>query len=226
VSWLVDLLGVYGRVLRRAVELTLKHWWLGPVAIGYQVLVLALMAALAPFGMVGGFIVTIGMAALMSSWMVLVGNVVRNGRVTFADVPQSFAVHLGDVVTFFFLLWVLNTIAGLAFQDLALAAIVFELASFVFLNAVPEQIYLGGNAGTAVFVESYRFIGTYWIEWLPMTAALALLVLVAASVPFPPLALALGGIAFALMSIARGLLFLELTTSSRRAREFARRTAG
>jgi uncharacterized membrane protein len=34
------------------------------------------------------------------------------------------------------------------------------------------------------------------------------------------------GIAFAFIFISRGLLFLELTTSSRRAREFQRRFAG
>jgi hypothetical protein len=29
VSWLTDLLGIYRRVLRRAFDMTLKHWWLG-----------------------------------------------------------------------------------------------------------------------------------------------------------------------------------------------------
>jgi len=45
-------------------------------------------------------------------------------------------------------------------------------------------------------------------------------------VPVQAVATVLGGIVLAFGSIARGLLFLELTTSSRRAREFARRSAG
>jgi hypothetical protein len=226
VSWLTDLAGVYGRVLRRAFELTLQHWWLGLVAIAYLVAFGTLAVVAGQLGFAGGFLLGIGMAALMSSWLVLVGHVVRNGRVTIADVPESFLVYMGDVLTFLFLRFALNYVAKIAFADVPLVAIVFDLATFVFLNAVPEQIYLGGNTGVAVFVESYRFVGTYWIEWLPATALLAVLLALATLVPFPPLALVLGGIVMAFGFIMRGLLFLELTTSSRRAREFARRSAG
>ena len=225
-SWITDLLGVYSGVLRRAVELTLKHWWLGLVAILYQVLAIAIVAFFGAFGWLGGIFVAIGWSGLASSWMVLVGHVVRNGRVTLADVPESFAVHLFDVWLFFFFYGFATRAAEQAFVDLPYAAIVFQLTCFVFLNAVPEPIYLGGASGLAIFVEIYRFMSTYWVEWLPLTGALFVLVLIALGVPFTPLALALSGLAFALMSIARGLLFLELTTSSRRAREFARRAAG
>jgi len=226
VSWLRDVLVVYARVLRRALDLTVKHWWLGLVAIGYQAVLLVIALIAGQLGIVGGFLMTLAMAALISSWMVLVGHLVRWGRATSRDLPESFVVYLGDVVTFLFLLWVLRYVAAIAFADLPFAAIVFHLALFVFLNAVPEQIYLGGHAGVAVFVESYRFVGAHWIEWLPATALLVLLLVVTSAVPFMPLALVLGGVALAFISIARGLLFLELTTSSRRAREFQRRAAG
>ena len=225
-SWLTDLLGVYGRVLRRAFELTLKHWWLGPVAIGYLGVFFTLAIVASQLGFAGGFLLAIGMAALMSSWLVLVGHVVRNGRVTIADIPESFLVYLGDVITFLFFRMLLNWVANAAFADVSYVAIVFDLAVLVFLNAAPEQIYLGGNTGLAVFVESYRFVGTYWIEWLPATALFIVLLFAVSLVPVPVVALVLGGIVMAFGFIARGLLFLELTTSSRRAREFARRSAG
>jgi len=96
----------------------------------------------------------------------------------------------------------------------------------VFLNAAPEQIYLARNSGLAVFVESYRFIGTYWIEWLPINVLLAVLFRAVIDVPVIGVALVLAAIVLTFGFIARGLLFLQLTTSSRRAREFARRTAG
>jgi hypothetical protein len=225
VSWLRDLLVVYGRVLQRTGELTLRHWWLGVVAIGYQAVLLGVLLLAAPLGIVGGFLATFVMAALMSSWLVLLGHVVRSGRATFADIRDSFFVYLGDVLTFGFLLWALQFIGSVAFADFGYATIVFELALLVFLSAVPEQIYLGGESGAAVFVESYRFVSAYWIEWLPFTALLLVLVVVAGAVPFLPVALVTGGIAFTFMFIGRGLLFLELKTSSRRAREFQRRAA-
>ena len=225
-SWLTDLLVVYARVLRRTSDLTVRNWWLGLVAIGYQGLLLGLIPLLATLGMVGGFLMAFAMAALLSSWLVLVGHVVRAGRTVLADLPGSFVVHLGDVLTFGFLLWALRYIAAIAFADFSYAAIVFELALLVFLSAVPEEIYLGNNAGAAVFVESYRFVAAHWIEWLPATAVLLLVTLIASAVPFLPVAVVTGGIALAFMFIGRGLLFLELSTSSRRAREFQRRVAG
>jgi len=225
VSWLTDLLDVYGRVLRRAFELTLKHWWLGLIAIAYVGIFFSLAVVAGQLGIVGGFLLAIGMALLISSWLVLVGQVVRNGRVTLAEVPESFLVHLGDVITLLFfrslLSWAANSLGE------SYAGIVLDLAIAVFLNAAPEQIYLGRNSGLAILVESYRFIGQYWIEWLPVNALLLVLFTAALFfVPIGALATVLGGIVLAFGSIARGLLFLELTTSSRRAREFARRSAG
>jgi hypothetical protein len=227
VSWLTDLADVYGRVLRRAIELTVKHWWLGLVAIAYLAAFAALAIVAAPFGLVGGFLLGFGMAALISSWLVLVNQVVRNGRVTIAEIPESFVVYLLDVITFLFFRSLLSWAASSAFGDASYAGIVADLAIFVFLNAAPEQIYLARNSGLAVFVESYRFIGTYWIEWLPINVLLVLLFqLVIEYVPVMSVAVVLAAILLAFGFIARGLLFLELTTSSRRAREFARRAAG
>jgi len=223
-SWIQDLAGVYGRVIRRAADLAVRHWWLGLVSVAYQGLLLGLALLVAPLGMIGGFVLTFAMAATMSSWFVLLGHVVREGRTSLADVPGSFVVYLGDVLTFGFLLWALQFIASVAFADFSYLAIVFELALLVFLSAVPEQIYLAGETGPAVFVESYRFVAAHWIEWLPAMALLVVVVVLAMAVPFLPLAVVAGGFALAFMFIGRGLLFLELTTSSRRAREFQRRS--
>jgi hypothetical protein len=225
VSWLTDLLDVYGRVLRRAFGLTTQHWWLGLIAIAYVGIFFSLAVIAGSLGIAGGFLLAIGMALLISSWLVLVGQVVRNGRVTIAEVPESFLVHLGDVITLLFFRSLLNWAANSLGETYA--GIVLDLAIAVFLNAAPEQIYLGRNSGLAILVESYRFIGQYWIEWLPVNALLFVLFTAALFVvPIQTIAIVLGGIVLAFGSIARGLLFLELTTSSRRAREFARRSAG
>ena len=224
-SWLRDLLGVYRRVLQRSVELTVRHWWLALVAFAYTAALLGVLMLVAPLGLVGGFIGTLVMAALMSSWLVLLGHVVRSGRAVFSDIRDSFFVYLGDVVTFGFLLWALQFIGSVAFAHLGYAAIVFDLAVLVFLSAFLEEIYLGGHSGVTVFVESYRFVSANWIEWLPATGILLLLVFAAGAFPFGPVAFLLSGLALTFMFIGRGLLFLELSTSSRRAREFQRRAA-
>jgi hypothetical protein len=226
VSWLTDLFALYGRVLRRAMELTRRHWWLGLLAVAYVGIFVGAGLFASNLGFLGGFLVTLVMAALVSSWFVLIGHVVRSGRVTAADIQGSWFVHLGDVITFGFLLWALRQIGAIAFAELSYVAIVFELALLVFLSAVPEQIYLGSESGAAIFVESYRFVAAHWVEWLPATTALSTLMVAAMQIPYAPLAMVATGIAFAFIFISRGLLFLELTTSSRRAREFQRRFAG
>ena len=47
-SWLTDLLDVYGRVLSRAFDLTIKHWWLGLIAIAYVGIFFALLVVAEP----------------------------------------------------------------------------------------------------------------------------------------------------------------------------------
>lgn len=225
-SWLRDVLGVYERVLRRTFQLTVAHWWLGLVAVAYQLVALGVYFLAGLLGIVGGFVFTFAAAALFSSWLVLVGHVVRSGRASLSDVRDSFFVHLGDVLTFGFLLWILVLVGTTAFAGFEYLAIVFALALLVFLSAVPEQIYLGGRSGMAILAESYRFVAANWIEWLPATGALVVLTGIASAVPFVPLALLAGGIASTFMWVARGLLFLELDSSSRRARDFQRRAAG
>jgi hypothetical protein len=227
VSWLVDLLGVYGRVLRRAAVLLARHWWLGLAAVVYQFMVdMVLPVVGIPFGIFGSFVTVIGSAALGSSGLVLLGHVVREGRVTLADVPDSFGVYLIDLVTFGFLLWAVRYVTAVAYADFPYAAIGFALAARALLSAVPEEIYLAGEGGAAMFVGSYQFVATHLIEWLPAALVLYLVWNVATDVLIEPFASVLGGFALAFMFVCRGLLFLELTTSSRRAREFQRRATG
>ena len=155
---------------------------------------------------------------------------IRTGRVHFRDLPAGFAAYLGDLLTVFFLVWVLSLVASLVLAPFPFLRIVFVLACFVFFNAVPELIYLGGHAPAELLVESYRFIGENWIEWFPANIVLARMRRrgpraarrrrpVFSSRP-PP------GVVLYFAMIVRGLLFQELATSSRRGREFRRRAAG
>src|SRR5207244_3175213 len=112
-----------------------------------------------------------------------------------------------DLLTVGFFMWMLGMIDRYVLAPFPLVSIVFELAAFVFLNAVPELIYLGRHSAAELLVESYRFIGENWIEWFPPNVVMVL------------------GVAAYFFMIVRGLLFLELSTSSRRAREFQRRAS-
>jgi len=228
-GWLRDTATLYARVFRRATLLALRNWPVGLVVILYGMLLSAAALVAAPFGIVGGFLLYLVTVACFSSWLSLVEQVIRTGRVRLSDVPTGFTAYFGDLLTVGFLFWGLQLIASLVLAPFPFLRIVFILAVLVFLNAVPELVYLGRHAAAEVLVESYRFIGENWIEWFPANLVLAACVVAVLQLPGGPLGLvaeaALGVVLYFGM-IVRGLLFLELASSSRRAREFRRRAAG
>jgi hypothetical protein len=155
--------------------------------------------------------------------------VIRSGRVRFRDLPSGFAAYLNELLTAGFLLWGLFFIASLLLAPFPFLYIVFLLAALVFFNALPEIIYLGRHTAAELLVESYRFIGENWIEWFPANLLLGLCVAAARQLPDGPYDIVVEGatgIVLYFTMIVRGLLFLELASSSRRGREFRRRAAG
>ena len=226
VGWLGDTLAMYGRVFRRAAQLVARNWQVTLLATAYLVVLAFMGAVLAPYGLVGGIIWTTGRAAACGSWLVFVEQVVRNGRVALGELPSSFGTYFGDMLNIFFLLF----IGQFALFQFPFLFILFLLGAVVFLNAVPELVYLGGHSTMELLAESYRFIGANWIEWFPANLLIVGVVLAVDFVlPDGPLGLvsaAGAGLVAAYGWVVRGLLFLELTTSSRRAREFRRRAEG
>ena len=225
--WFGDTALLYARVFRRAGALALRNWPVGLVVLLYATLLSVVRMIAAQLGILGGLLLYLAAVACFSSWLSLAEQVIRVGRVRPRDVPAGFAAYFGDLLTVGFLFWGLQLIATFVLAPFPFLQIVFGLAVFVFLNAVPELVYLGRHAAAELLIESYRFIGENWIEWFPANVVLlATLVGVRLVVPSGPLAEALVGILLYFGTIARGLLFLELATSGRRAREFRRRAAG
>jgi hypothetical protein len=222
---------MYGRVFRRASELTARGWPLTSLAVGYLVLLAMLSSVLGPYGFVGGILWTAAAAACSSSWLYFMEQIVRGqGRVDLHDLPSSFGVYLGDLLNVLFLLFLLQLVAAFVLAPFPPLLIVFGLAVFVFLNAVPELVYLGRSGAAELLAESYRFIGANWLEWFPANLLLLAVWLGVDSVlpedAFGLIRAAWTGLIAAYGFVVRGLLFLELTTSSRRAREFRRRAEG
>lgn len=241
-SWLADTLGLYGRVFRKGAVLTAANWPLAFLVVVYPILLMLLGALVAPLGLIGGILWTTALAACVSSWLHFMEQVVNAGRAHLTDLPRSFGTYLGDVINVFFLLFVLRFLVTFVLTPASeLLAIVLTLAMAVFFNAVLELIYLGRYSGPDLLMASYRFIGANWIEWFPATIlllglALAVDVAVSSFAGANPdaqtqrlvqtVASVAVGLVLAYASIVRGLLYLELATSSRRAREFKRRAEG
>jgi hypothetical protein len=228
-GWLGDTLRLYARVFRKGAGLAARNWAVGLIVVVYLALLGLVRTVAAPLGIAGGFLLYLAVVACCSSWLSLVAEVLQSGRVRLRDIPGGFATYLGDILTAFFLLWGLFFIASIVLAPFSFLYIVFLLATAVYFNALPELIYLGRHAPAELLVESYRFIGENWIEWFPANFLLGLCLSAAMQLPDGPYGLVAGGaagLALYFAMIVRGLLFLELGSSSRRGREFRRRAAG
>jgi len=228
-SWAGDTGALYLRVFGRGLRLALRNWPLCLVVILYGALLRVVGLVALPLGMAGGFLLYLASVACVSSWLALVAQIIRVGRVRLSDLPGSFLVYFADLLTVAFLFWGLRVIGTLVLAPFPFLAIVFGLAVIVFFNAVPELLYLGQHSAAELLVESYRFIGANWIEWFPanllLTAAVFATLLLPPG-PFGIIVVIAAGLALAFATIVRGLLFLELASSSRRSRDFWRRAAG
>jgi hypothetical protein len=228
-GWLGDTVALYARVFRQGARLALANWPVGLLVIVYGVLVEVAALVAAPLGIIGPFLVAAVFVACASSWLSLVAHVLRVGRIRLQDVPSSFATYFFDLMNVGFLFWLLRWVASIVLEPFPFLQLLFALAVLVFLNAVPELVYVGRHSAAEVLVESYRFIGENWIEWFPANLLLAVAVVAVWLLPAGPLGLlqagAVGTVLYFAM-IVRGLLFRELITSSRRGREFRRRAAG
>lgn len=232
-SWLTTTLAMYGRAFRRAGELTLRNWPVAGTTFAYALALAAAVAVGAQLGLVGGFLVSLVWAGCVGSFLYLVEMIVRTGSVSWADFRRSFGVYLADVVGVTFVLWVVFAVATPALRTIPQGPGIIlgmNLVVAVLFNAVPELIYLGHYTALELLGESYRFIADNWIEWFPATLAMGIPLALMADVELPAaLALvrpALLGLWVYFMMVARGLLFLELHGSSRRARDFRRRAGG
>ena len=232
-GWLTTTLAMYGRAFRRAGTLTLRNWPVAGTTFVYAIALAAAAAVGSQLGLVGGFLVSLVWAACVGSFLHLVEMILRTGVVSWADFRRSFGVYLGDVVGVTFVLWVVFAVATPALRTVPQGPGIIlgmNLVIAVLFNAVPELIYLGHHSALELLGESYRFIADNWIEWFPATLAMAMPLVVATEVELPEmLALArpaLLGLWVYFMMVARGLLFLELHGSSRRARDFRRRAGG
>jgi hypothetical protein len=231
---LADTFELYRRAFARAATLFGRN----PVLI---VPVLATVGVqgfwpvLAPLGFLGGIAMVLLESMCWSALLATTGDTIRTGRVNVVDVRAGFLAYLGDVLNVRFVLWLLTLVLGLT--PPSPLHVLVPVAVFVFFNAVPELIYLGRHGTGALLAASYRFMSENWIEWAPPNVLLVFAMGAVVVFGFPLLVALTGpGIAqvallavlaslLAIGMLVRGLLFLDLTQSSRRARSFQRRAS-
>jgi hypothetical protein len=244
IAWLRDTLGVYGRALGQGVRLLVANPVLVIPALAFLLAPAVTVVVFGPLvglfgtfgGLLAGMLDVLLRSACVSALLACTGEAIRRRRLVLGDVRTGFLAYLGDVVNVGFVIWIIGFVsAGLP----GLLRVIITLGILTFFNAVPELIYLGRHGTAELLAASYRFIGERWIEWFPLNAVLLVLVVGLGALVLTPgmtatgmpggvsvvLGVAVTAVMLAFAMLVRGLLFLELTESSRRARAF-RRAAG
>lgn len=226
-NWLTATISLYVSLTRRAARIAIVNWPVLLSVFAYFLLMRVTLPIALALGVLGGFLLGLVWAACIASFLYLVERLVRHGRVSFEEFPASFAPYFSDVIGVMFVLWMLRTVLSLAVmtnpQGMLILRVV-QLFIFVFLNAVPELIYLGHHSSMDLLTESYRFISENWIEWFPPTLLAGAILVFLTEVSLGGWADLLKWAVVALfvyfMMVLRGLLFEELSGSTRRGRAF------
>lgn len=246
-------LQLYLRSLQEAWPQGLRNWWLIFLPILYSPILSLATFLVAPLGFVGGVLVALAMAACVSSYLYFIGGVVSGRRVFWRDLGESFGAYLGSVISILFILMLIQWALALALPPApgtqAVRTMV-NLGLLIILNPLPEIIYQTHAQGLGVFSESIEFLRENWAEWFAPLVALAALFFFLLPLPVLLAPLMLGKLfsilswntlpilfgslstllltlfsffIFLLFMVFRGVLFRELSGSTRRQRLFRAR---
>ncbi len=246
------MLKLYGEIAVLAARRAARSW-LAAVSIPVYVFAIVMTAQLvAPLGMIGGIIIGVVVAACLGAYLSLLASAVAGTQIRLADLKNGLRA-LWDVMSVGFALWIISLLVSVIVKGAgdkgAAVAGVFSLAVAIFLNVVPELIYNSRNRSFALLKESATWIMANPFAWFPpnlifafaflwsvgalsFSSPGALLVRLAALGSGGVLGLVVGAplwkaplliVFLHYVMVFRGLLFQELSTGSRRMREFQRR---
>ncbi len=194
---------------------------------------------LGPLGLVGGIMLSLLRAALVSAYLYFLGETVAESKTGLHELKLAFGRYFWSVVSVGFVVWIasffINPLVSRHPKGGLIMLGIYFLA-FVLLNATPEAIYQSGaRTGLQTFGKSLEFIQANWIEWFIPN----LLLLAAGYFTWPffaaaldPLgmvgaigAAAVGGALLHVLMVFRGHLYRELDGTSHRQRMYRLRTS-
>jgi len=160
---------LYATALSKSYDCVRKNWVVIFAPVAYGVILTVVGIVVASLGMIGGLVYSLVSSACTSSGLYLIKNMVESGKTDVNDFLNGFLAYLGELLTFFFILWLPMWAAANGLSGVPngwLIYLLLRLALFIILNAVPEMIYQGRVSGLELIGASYSFIVDNWIEWL------------------------------------------------------------
>ncbi len=243
---LKDFLQINKRTMKKTMSSLKNNYMIVFTGIAYILLnTIVSMAVFTLFrgvlGLIGGIIIAIFSASLISNYLYLLYNVINYDRLSFQDFKDGFTFFLRKVYTVFFFGWIGNMLLSLFYGILGSNAYILNMivtiSILILLNPLPESLYLKARDPMGSIVYAVDFMKENWLNWIiPNVLFHGVLFYLTGNVISNlfsthvnvGLGIGLEGIAkyliaqvlFSFIMIYRGHLFKYLSTSTRRKRMY------
>ncbi|MDY0236777.1 MAG: hypothetical protein RBR71_12190 [Gudongella sp.] len=238
-----DFVLVNREVVLKTKNTIINNWQILLIGFVYTVigiLAYVLMGILlsGPIGILGGIVTAIVESAIISSYLFVLQNVLSYGRFRIRDIKNGFTYYLWKIYGVIFLIFIFNLIlsflSNIIGSGIIWLRLVIYIGALIFLNPLPETIYLKSLDSWESVQYSLEFIKENWFNWLIPNFVFAVLLL---SLSFESFGLnmflfqmrggvlnySLTAILISVIMIYRGHLYKILMGSTARKRQFMRK---
>jgi len=246
---LKDLLYLNKDAFNKTIHLLTKNWTLILTGLAYLVIniVLGIVVNTLFMGVlriIGGIVLTLAMASMISNYLYLLQNIIRVEKFDLEDFKMGFTALIRKVYSVLLIGWLASLIYNMILTPLlgslgSFITMLIPLAIFIFLNALPESLYQKFYDPWETIVYAFEFIKENWLEWfMPNVIFMILLYILSGKLLLNLFSInfslglnfstssiiiyIIGQILFSFVMIYRGVLFENLSTSTRRKRIYMR----
>jgi len=174
-------LSLYKRCFMQAFRVSLRSWKLFFIQIAGLV-ILGLVSLILPKGFVSSLILGLILAYFLSCYLCLVRYGLDGEKFDFEslmyDANALFSFVISALFTFFLLNFIFEIISGMKIAAINTNFLksAFGILVAVFLNPLPEVIYIRGGSVAETFQVSFEFVKENFIEWFLPVIVFILLV--------------------------------------------------
>jgi len=143
------------------------NWWVPLFHISYVIVFILAAIVLSPFGIVGGFIMGLVLAALLASYLSTVESGVQKENFLLREAWRDMGQLFSPVISVLFSLYILGIVVQMALPKPEQRWLVAALNAvlMVMFSPAPEVIYMRRSHAVDIFSQCLEFIKENLLEW-------------------------------------------------------------
>lgn len=204
-----------------------------PISIGVLLINVMIAMTAGYFGFLAGLFLLIADAAVLGGYFYALEQVIRYKKLRINELQYGVKVYFRRTVIMIMILnlgfYALSILGGILGGLGAIIMLIGSLGAFIFLNPLPELVYLRHYSEGENLSRAYEFILENWLDWFVPLLPMMLLAFGGGffgSMLMPGFGTLPGiliqAVVLPFVMVYRGFLFDLLSKSSRRKRQFRR----